>query len=73
MAYRSLFENSNEIGVFAKLTNSYCLLSAGGSENFYNSFETEIGSSIPIIHCTISGIRIIGRLVSGNKRGLLLP
>lgn len=29
------FENSNEVGVFARLTNSYCLVSVGGSENFY--------------------------------------
>lgn len=31
----SQFENSNEIGVFAKLTNAYCLVAIGGSENFY--------------------------------------
>jgi hypothetical protein len=29
------FENSNEIGVFSRLTNSYCLVALGGSENFY--------------------------------------
>jgi len=29
------FENSNEIGVFSKLTNAYCLVAIGGSENFY--------------------------------------
>lgn len=29
------FENSNEIGVFSKLTNNYCLVAIGGSENFY--------------------------------------
>lgn len=29
------FENSNEIGVFANLTNAYCLVALGGSENFY--------------------------------------
>lgn len=28
---------SNDIGVFAKLTNSYCLTAMGGSENFYRS------------------------------------
>lgn len=35
MAVRAQFENSNEIGVFARLTNSYCLVALGGSENFY--------------------------------------
>jgi len=28
------YENSNEIGVFANLTNSFCLLALGGSEHF---------------------------------------
>ncbi len=35
MAVRAQFENSNEIGVFAKLTNAYCLVAIGGTENFY--------------------------------------
>ena len=36
MFYAGLqFENSCEIGVFSKLTNAYCLVAIGGSENFY--------------------------------------
>lgn len=35
MAQRCQFENSNEVGVFAKLTNAYCLVAQGASENFY--------------------------------------
>ena len=35
MAVRAQFEGNNEIGVFAKLTNAYCLVGIGGSENFY--------------------------------------
>ena len=35
MAVRAQYEGSNEVGVFAKLTNRYCLTSLGGSENFY--------------------------------------
>ena len=35
MATRCQFANSNEVGVFAKLTNAYCLVAQGGSENFY--------------------------------------
>jgi translation initiation factor 6 len=38
MAIRAQFENSNEIGVFAKLTNAYALCAIGGSENFYSVF-----------------------------------
>lgn len=29
------FENSNEVGVFANLTNAYCIVALGGAENFY--------------------------------------
>ena len=66
------FENSNAIGVFAKLTNSYCLVSNGGSECFYSFFETDIGSHIPVIHTSINSTKIIGGLTSGNKNGLLV-
>lgn len=31
MANRCQFENSNDVGVFAKLTNAYCLVSTGGT------------------------------------------
>ena len=35
MALRTNFENSNEVGVFAKLTNKYALVGIGANENFY--------------------------------------
>ena len=73
MATRTAFENSNDIGVFAKLTNSYCLVAIGGSEHFYSTFESELGDVIPVIHCSIAGTRIIGSLAIGNKHGLLVP
>lgn len=61
------------MGVFAKLTNAYCLVAVGGSENFYSCFESELAHHIPVIHTTITGSRIIGRLTCGNKNGLLVP
>ncbi|CAG8793740.1 28575_t:CDS:2, partial [Racocetra persica] len=73
MAIRAQFENSNEIGVFSRLTNSYCLVALGGSENFYSVFESELNDIIPVIHTSIAGTRIIGRLTAGNKKGLLVP
>jgi translation initiation factor 6 len=36
-------------------------------------FEGELGDVIPVIHTTIAGTRIIGRLCVGNKNGLLVP
>jgi len=73
MAVRTQFENSSDIGVFSKLTNSYCLVAVGGSTNFYSVFESELGDVIPIVHTTIGGTRIIGRLTAGNRHGLLVP
>jgi len=35
MAFRCQFETSDDIGVFTKLTNGYCLVGIGSSENFY--------------------------------------
>lgn len=73
MATRAQYENSNDIGVFAKLTNAYCLVAIGGSENFYSIFESELADHIPVIHTTIADCRILGRMTAGNKNGLLVP
>ncbi|KAI9297147.1 eukaryotic translation initiation factor 6 [Neoconidiobolus thromboides FSU 785] len=73
MAVRAQFENNNEIGVFSRLTNSYCLVAIGGSENFYSVFEGELSDAMPVIHTSIAGTRIVGSLTVGNKNGLLVP
>jgi len=73
MATRHSFENSNEIGVFAQLTNAYCLVAIGGSENFYSVFEGELANEIPVIKASIAGTRLVGRMSVGNKNALLLP
>ncbi|XP_073148804.1 eukaryotic translation initiation factor 6-2-like [Henckelia pumila] len=73
MATRLQYENNCEIGVFSKLTNAYCLVAIGGSENFYSIFEAELADVIPVVKTSIAGTRIIGRLCAGNKNGLLLP
>lgn len=59
--------------MFAKLTNSYCLTAIGSAENFYSVFEGQLRDHMPVIHCSIAGTRVIGRLVVGNSRGLLVP
>uniref|UniRef100_A0A8D1Z2X4 Eukaryotic translation initiation factor 6 n=1 Tax=Sus scrofa TaxID=9823 RepID=A0A8D1Z2X4_PIG len=118
MAVRASFENNCEIGCFAKLTNTYCLVAIGGSENFYRCigresgpagivwvgggekclesgaaagraqalrllcppssclysvFEGELADTIPVVHASIAGCRIIGRMCVGNRHGLLVP
>ncbi|KAI0244799.1 Eukaryotic translation initiation factor 6 [Massospora cicadina] len=63
MAVRAQFENSNEVGVFSRLTNSYCLVAIGGSEkNFYSVFESELADNLPVIHTSV------GELVFRNQR-----
>lgn len=56
------------------LTNSYCLTSTStGSANFVSTFEAELGDVIPVVQTSIGGTRIVGRLVAGNRHGLLVP
>merc|ERR1712156_833841 len=70
---RTSFENNNEIGVFSKLTNSYCLVAIGGSANFYSTFEAELADVIPVCYSSVAGCRIVGRMTVGNRHGLLVP
>ena len=53
MATRCQFENSNDVGVFAKLTNSYCIVALGGAENFYSVFESELADHVPVIKTSV--------------------
>ena len=73
MAYRTRYEYSSDIGVYAKLTNKYCLVGQASTENFYSSLQKELSNHIPVVHTTIADTSIIGRLIAGNKRGLLVP
>jgi len=73
MAQRAQYESSCDIGVFAKLTNSYCLTAIGGSQNFFSLFEAELAEHIPVVQTSIAGARIIGRMCVGNKNGLMVP
>lgn len=73
MAIRAQFEGNNEIGAFSMLTNAYCLVAIGGSENFYSVFEGELSETLPVVHASIAGCRIIGRLCVGNRHGLIVP
>ncbi|CAD6231878.1 unnamed protein product [Miscanthus lutarioriparius] len=73
MASRVKFENSCEVGVFARLTNAYCLVPDGASEGFYSVLEGELAGAVTVVRTSVAGTRIVGRLCVGNKRGLLLP
>src|SRR5690554_132107 len=73
MASRLEFENSSEIGVFVKMTNSYCLVADSGTTNFASFFESELGGHIPVIATSIAYTRPVARLCVGNSKALLLP
>jgi translation initiation factor 6 len=73
MAIRAQFESSSDVGVFALLTNTYCLTPIGTSENFHSVFEAELTKHMPVVHCSIGGTRIVGRTAVGNRHGLLVP
>jgi len=72
MAIRTQFESSNDIGVFAKLTNNYCILGYGQSE-YYTVFENELADEIPIVYTSIANTRIVGRMIVGNRNGIIVP
>ncbi|EPY35182.1 translation initiation factor 6 [Strigomonas culicis] len=73
MTLRTRYQSSDDIGVFCKLTNAYCLVAAGASQNFYSVFEQELGNHIPVVYTSISGSQVVGRLVVGNRHGLVVP
>lgn len=35
--------------------------------------EAELADAIPVVFCSVAGVRIVGRLTIGNRHGLLLP
>ena len=73
MSIRANFENSNELGCYAHLTNTYCLVAVGGSENFYSVVEEQLGCHMPVVQASINEMKIVGRMVCGNKNGLIVP
>eukprot|EP00758_Cryptobia_borreli_P010046 Tbor_TRINITY_DN5529_c1_g5::TRINITY_DN5529_c1_g5_i1::g.12937::m.12937/K03264/EIF6; translation initiation factor 6 len=74
MALRTRFEASDDVGVFCKLTNAYCLVAdTASSQNFYSVFEQELASHIPVVYTSIGASSVIGRLCIGNRHGLIVP
>ncbi|OAG29731.1 translation initiation factor 6 [Nematocida displodere] len=70
MSQRISFESSIEIGTYSRLTNLYALVAAADSTNFVSSFEEVL--NIPVVQCTINGIKMVGSQAVGNSKGLLL-
>nr|XP_027193896.1 eukaryotic translation initiation factor 6-like [Dermatophagoides pteronyssinus] len=72
MAIKLKHQSSSEIGVFACLTNTYCLVADSNNENFYLALDSELGSRIPVVKTTIGGSTTVGSCCVGNRKGLLV-
>ena len=73
MVIKLNYQKSDLIGVFVKLTNSFCIVPQDVSVNFYKTIKDELNNKIPIISTFIFGSKSIGRLIIGNKRGIIVP
>lgn len=73
MIFSCSFDNCKEIGVFVRLTNSYCLIGNGTSYNTFSLFDQELSKYMPVVQCAVADTGLLGRLTVGNKRGLLVP
>lgn len=73
MVSRCKYQNSSEIGAYARITNAYALLPFNTSENFFTVFEERMAMHVPVFHASIAGTAILGRLCVGNSKGLLVP
>ena len=73
MALRISYEQHTDIGVFTKLTNAYCLIAQGCVPSYKRAFEAELAQHIPVVVASIAGVRPVGRLTAGNRKGLLVP
>ena len=73
MFLRFNYENSNDIGVFIKLTNSYCIVPYDINEKCLRILQKELKKKIPIIKTTVIQSKCLGRLIIGNKKGIILP
>lgn len=47
--------------VFANLTNAYCLVAMGASENFNSIFEAELADHIPVSARQLASERLLQR------------
>ncbi|KAI5415714.1 hypothetical protein KIW84_040938 [Lathyrus oleraceus] len=65
MAKRLLFNDTDHVGVFCKLTNTYCLVGEG-SDDFYSEVVAKFEDIIPVIKTSIAGTSWVGRYCIGK-------
>lgn len=73
MVNRCEFENSQDIGAYAKLTNRFCLLPYMEASNSLNVIAEDCADDLMIIHMSVAETPIVGRLAIANSHGVVLP
>ena len=71
MSVRIKYANSSEIGAYARLTNTYCILPNCENTEYLARFKEMV--DVPIIQTSIAGTDLVGRLTVGNSKGLIVP
>lgn len=73
MAQRCAYQNNSDVGVWTTLTNSFALVGAAEEDSFFSTLEAELSSQIPVVHASIAGSRLTGRMCIANSRGVIVP
>lgn len=73
MIIKLMYEKYNDIGVYFKITNSYCFVPYNVPDKCLKVMKSELKSFIPVIKTTIFQSKCLGRLIIGNKKGVILP
>jgi translation initiation factor 6 len=73
MVLKINYHKSDCVGVYMKLTNTFCAVPHDVSENFYETIKNELRNKVPIVKISLIGSRSIGRLIVGNKNGIIVP
>jgi translation initiation factor 6 len=58
------------VGVYANLTNTYCLIGASECHALQDFLYNEL--DVPIVPASVCDNSIVGRLTAGNSKGLLV-
>ena len=74
MVSRCKYQSSSEVGAYATLTDTYCLLPTTTTKSWTETFDvlTDFNNTT-LVMSNIAGTPIVGRLTVGNRNGLLVP
>lgn len=65
--------SNRRFGKFLQVNKNIKPNFCGTNRFIFSVFESELDETIPVVHASLAGCRIIGRMSVGNKNGLLVP